>query len=341
MRAVAKPISRPRGRGRPAAPRRGRRARRRGRGGPRRPHAAARPSTVQRAGAAGPPSRGDRLERRAERHRRRGSSPRRRPARRRRAGRGRSRRVAPPVAVQHDHALLDEVAGGVGLAVPPERVAASPLSWWPWHVHAGTASAGGEPATGRPGDGSGLWRAAARRPAWTTAGRAQPWAAAGVRSWAARCPPGELLDVDVLEREHLDVLGEPRRAVHVPDPGVGHRHLEEHVAGLGAGLHVDLVAQVEPAVGLHDVLEDADHVAVLAVERGAPSRPRTSRDPPRSSRLLHLQLAASLSLVEAARHRTRRHRPATVAARRTLTNRRRWISHGRARSSAAVCVGVM
>ena len=55
----------------------------------------------------------------------------------------------------------------------------------------------------------------------------------------------ELLDVDVLERDHLDVLGEAGRSVHVPHPGVGHRHLEVHVAGLGPRLDVDLVAQVE------------------------------------------------------------------------------------------------
>src|SRR5680860_781605 len=55
----------------------------------------------------------------------------------------------------------------------------------------------------------------------------------------------ELLDVHVLEGEHLDVLREPAGGtVHVPHPRVCQRHLEEHVAGLGAGLHVDLVAPV-------------------------------------------------------------------------------------------------
>src|SRR5690349_13489813 len=89
-------------------------------------------------------------------------------------------------------------------------------------------------------------------------------------SWPS-CPPrgsglgrfhvalGQLLDVHVLEGEHLDVLREPPGgAVHVPHPRVGEGHLEEHVAGLRAGLHVDLVAQVEAPVGLDDVLEDAD-----------------------------------------------------------------------------------
>src|SRR6185436_13000089 len=76
----------------------------------------------------------------------------------------------------------------------------------------------------------------------------------------------ELLDVDVLEREHLDVLGETGGPAHVPYPGVGHRDLEEDVSGLGPRFHVDLVAEVETAVGLHDVLEYADDVAVLPIE---------------------------------------------------------------------------
>src|SRR5581483_3011390 len=75
------------------------------------------------------------------------------------------------------------------------------------------------------------------------------------------------LDVDVLEGQHLHRLGEASRAVHVPHPGVAHGDLEKHVARLRTRLHVDLVAQVEAAVGLDDVFEDADHVAVLAIER--------------------------------------------------------------------------
>src|SRR5690349_2646156 len=55
----------------------------------------------------------------------------------------------------------------------------------------------------------------------------------------------ELLDVHVLEGQHLHALGEARGPVHVPDPGVGDRDLEEDLAGLAARLHVHLVAQVE------------------------------------------------------------------------------------------------
>ena len=64
----------------------------------------------------------------------------------------------------------------------------------------------------------------------------------------------------------LTFLANLRRSVHVPDPGVGHGDLEVGVAGLGADLEVDGVAEVEAPVGLDDVLEDAHHVAVLAVE---------------------------------------------------------------------------
>ena len=45
---------------------------------------------------------------------------------------------------------------------------------------------------------------------------------------------GQFLDVDVLERDNPHVLHEPRRPVHVPDPGVLHDDLEEHLAVVGA-----------------------------------------------------------------------------------------------------------
>ena len=76
----------------------------------------------------------------------------------------------------------------------------------------------------------------------------------------------ELLDVDVLERHHPDVLHEPRRPVHVPHPGVGHPHLEVHLAVGVARLHVHRVGQVEAALGLHHVGELGDDVPVLPVE---------------------------------------------------------------------------
>src|SRR5215218_2025682 len=78
---------------------------------------------------------------------------------------------------------------------------------------------------------------------------------------------GQLLDVDVLEGDDLHALDEAGRAVDVPDPGVGHRDLEVDLATLAARLHLDGVGQVEAALGLDDVREQADHVAVLPVQR--------------------------------------------------------------------------
>src|SRR3954470_3550934 len=78
---------------------------------------------------------------------------------------------------------------------------------------------------------------------------------------------GQLLDVDVLEGHDPHALDEPRRAVDVPDPGVGHRDLEVHLAAVAARCHLHRVRQVEPALGLDDVGEQADDVAVLAVQR--------------------------------------------------------------------------
>src|SRR6188472_171739 len=76
----------------------------------------------------------------------------------------------------------------------------------------------------------------------------------------------ELLDVHVLEREHAHGLHEAVGAVDVPHPDVGHRDLEVEVV-LGVAPHdVDLVREVEPALGLDHVLELRNDVAVLAVE---------------------------------------------------------------------------
>src|SRR6266542_7025790 len=60
----------------------------------------------------------------------------------------------------------------------------------------------------------------------------------------------QLLDVDVLEGHDLDVADEARRTVHVPHPGIGHRHLEVDLPAVGAGLQVDRVGEVEAALGL-------------------------------------------------------------------------------------------
>src|SRR5262249_6808090 len=79
--------------------------------------------------------------------------------------------------------------------------------------------------------------------------------------------PGEFLDVDVLERHDLDVLHEPGGPVHVPHPGVLHGDLEEHVTVLGrADVQFDLVSEVEPALGLDHVGEQAHDVPILPIE---------------------------------------------------------------------------
>src|SRR5258708_32001533 len=78
---------------------------------------------------------------------------------------------------------------------------------------------------------------------------------------------GELLDVDVLERDYPHVLDETRRPIHVPYPGVLHDDLEEHFPVVcRLDVHLDVVRQVEPALGLDNVGEQADYIAVLAVE---------------------------------------------------------------------------
>src|SRR5215217_6603721 len=76
----------------------------------------------------------------------------------------------------------------------------------------------------------------------------------------------ELLDVHVLEGDHPDPGDEAGRPVHVPHPGVVQGDVEVGVAVLVAHLEVELVGQVEAALGLDDVLEHAQHVPVLLVE---------------------------------------------------------------------------
>src|SRR5262245_9105430 len=76
----------------------------------------------------------------------------------------------------------------------------------------------------------------------------------------------ELLDVDILEGDHPDPGDEAGRTVHVPHPGVVQGDVEVGVAILVAHLEVELVGQVEAALGLDDVLEHPQHVPVLLVE---------------------------------------------------------------------------
>src|SRR5258708_32756713 len=78
---------------------------------------------------------------------------------------------------------------------------------------------------------------------------------------------GQVLDINVLELHDPDVLHEPGRAVHVPDPRVVHGDLEEHLTVVGRpDLEVHVVGEIEPALGLNHVREEPDDVAVLAIE---------------------------------------------------------------------------
>src|SRR6516162_5640403 len=103
-----------------------------------------------------------------------------------------------------------------------------------------------------------------RRPAW---GRRPTWADDLLGVGDLEVALGEFLDVDVLERHDLDVLNEPSGPVHVPHPGVLHGDLEEHLAVLGrADVQLDLVGEVEPALGLDHVGEQAHDVPILPIE---------------------------------------------------------------------------
>src|SRR5215472_37829 len=78
---------------------------------------------------------------------------------------------------------------------------------------------------------------------------------------------GQLLDVDVLEGDDPHVLYEPCGPVHVPYPRVVHGDLEKDLAVVRAAyLEIHVVSEIEPSLGLHDMGEQADNVAVLAVE---------------------------------------------------------------------------
>jgi hypothetical protein len=118
----------------------------------------------------------------------------------------------------------------------------------------------------------------------------------------------DLLDRDIPEGQHFGALHKPGRTVHVPDPGVCHRHLVVHVSALGPDLEIHRVAEVEPALGLDGIREDADDVFVLAVE---------------------LELLVALVLLDffSALCET------TLTVRDTLTKRIRWVAEGPCTSS--------
>src|SRR6266851_6945864 len=96
-------------------------------------------------------------------------------------------------------------------------------------------------------------------------GRLGSWTLLGVRD--LEVAPGEFLDVDVLERHNLDVLNEAGGPVHVPHPSVLHGDLEKDLTVVGrADVQLDLVGEVEPALGLDHVGEQAHYVPILAIE---------------------------------------------------------------------------
>src|ERR1700751_5685356 len=103
-----------------------------------------------------------------------------------------------------------------------------------------TAGAGGR----HPGSVTPLWtgqRKAAQL--WMTAWICRPWmlqyGRGGLLVGHLELRPGQFLGVDCLERHSPDLLHEPGRPVHVPDPGILHDDLEVHLSVLGA-VHVQL-----------------------------------------------------------------------------------------------------
>jgi hypothetical protein len=59
------------------------------------------------------------------------------------------------------------------------------------------------------------------------------------------------------------VRHEPAPAVHVPHPGIDELDLDDGAGAVAGDVHLDLVGQVEAALGLDGVPEHASHVLVL------------------------------------------------------------------------------
>src|SRR5580658_7089982 len=99
------------------------------------------------------------------------------------------------------------------------------------------------------------------------AGRTQPANTALFLFRDLQIALGEFLDVHILERDDPHILNKTGRTVHVPNPGVLHGDLEVHLAVFGGpDIELDLVGQIETALGLHDMAEKTDNVPILAVE---------------------------------------------------------------------------
>ena len=245
--------------------------------------------------------------------------------------------VAPaPVPGQDDQAAARRGARPRAVR-PPARARPSPARPRTCRRRSLPARSAPLPATApppvAPGGGTARrspWRRRARDPGGsarglgTTRGRRRGWGRSAAPLAAASAAGGrgsaaertvleaqvrlvELLDVDVLERHDAHVLDEPRRAGTCPTPRRRTSVTSKYTSPSALRTcDVDRVRQVEPALGLDDVGELADDVAVLAVELTAPCRSRTSRDPPRSWSLSPLRLGVGHALGSRPGRRPRR-----------------------------------
>ena len=73
------------------------------------------------------------------------------------------------------------------------------------------------------------------------------------------------LDIDVLESDDTHVLDETTGTIDVPHPRVGQPHVEVDVLAGGTPVEIDLVGQIEAALGLLNLGEQFDDVAVFLV----------------------------------------------------------------------------
>src|SRR4051794_21181369 len=130
----------------------------------------------------------------------------------------------------------------------PSRRAASASPYLPSALRAFMSAPPPVPTVTHPPRRSGSWCVTGRlwtNPSPTRGIRGSPSAARELQVALV-----QLLDVHVLEREHPHLLDEPGRPVHVPDPGVRHRHLEEDLALDRVHLHLVVVGQIETPLGL-------------------------------------------------------------------------------------------
>src|SRR5258706_595163 len=76
----------------------------------------------------------------------------------------------------------------------------------------------------------------------------------------------QLFDVDVLERQDPNLGDESGLSIHVPYPCVAQLHFDHRLGGVSADVQLDVVGQIEPALGLHGVAEHGRDVLVLLSE---------------------------------------------------------------------------